>query len=118
MNVNLTRSGLLLCALLATTAARAATLTGELLDTYCYAHSRIAGPGHAACALKCARAGVPLALIDDKTHRVYLLLPAKDAGPLPPALVALAGRRVTIDGDVLPTNGTTFLTVKSFAATR
>ncbi len=118
MTMSMTRSGLLLLAFLATTTARAATFAGELLDTYCYAHSRIAGPGHAACALKCARAGVPLALIDDKTHRVYLLLPAKDAGPLPPTLVALAGRRVRIEGDVMPANGTTFLTVKSFAATR
>ena len=59
---------------------------------------------------------MPLGLIDDKTHRVYVLLLAKDAGPLPPALVALAGKRVTIDGDLLTTNGTTFLTVKSFAA--
>ena len=113
-----TRGGLLLFAFLATIGVRAATFSGELVDTYCYARSRIAGAGHAACALKCAKAGVPLALIDDKTHRVYLLLPEKDAGPLPPALVALAGKHVTVDGDVLTTIGTTFLTVKSFATTR
>jgi hypothetical protein len=115
---HMTRGGLLLLALLAAINLRAATFTGELIDTYCYAHSRVAGPGHAACALKCAKAGVPLGLIDDKTHRVYVLLLAKDAGPLPPALVALAGKRAAIDGDLLTTNGTTFLTVKSFAAIR
>jgi hypothetical protein len=118
MNVRLMRSGLLLLGMLAATTMCAATLSGELIDTYCYAHSRIAGPGHTACALKCAKAGVPLALLDDRTHRVYVLLLAQDAGPLPPALIALAGKRVTIDGDVAQTNGSTFLTVKSFAPAR
>jgi hypothetical protein len=112
------RSGLLLFALLSSTALHAATFSGEIVDTFCYAHSRIAGPTHTACALKCAKAGVPLALLDDKTHRIYVLLPDKDAGPLPAALVALAGRRVTVDGDVLTTNGTLFLKVKTFAAGR
>lgn len=110
------RSGLLLLAIAAP--MRAATLTGEIVDTFCYANSQIAGPAHTACALKCAKAGMPLALLDDTTHRVYLLLPEKDAGPLPPALVAMAGKRVSIDGDVLPTHGVLFLRVKGFKSTR
>jgi hypothetical protein len=114
----LTRSGLLLFAMFAAAALHADTLTGEVVDTFCYAHSRIAGPSHAACALKCAKAGVPLALLDDRTHRIYLLLPDKDAGPLPAALVNQAGKRVTIDGDILTTNGSTFLRVKAFRSAR
>ena len=30
------------------------------------------GPSHAACAETCAKAGVPLALLDEKTGAVYL----------------------------------------------
>ena len=94
------------------------SITGELIDSYCYAHARIAGPTHAACALKCLRAGIPPALLDSATRRVYVLLPAKDASALPPELIAQAGRRVTVDGDLLSTNGTTFLRVRGFGPAR
>jgi hypothetical protein len=108
------RSGLLLFAMLAASSLCAATLSGELIDTFCYAHARVAGEAHAACALKCVRAGVPMALLENGTRRVLVLLPDKDASALPPGLVALVGHRVTIDGDLVVTNGTTFLLVKSF----
>jgi hypothetical protein len=96
--------------------AHAATITGEVIDTFCYAHARVAGAPHAACALRCLRAGVPAGLLESATRRVYVLLPSNDATPLPPALIAQAGHRVTIEGDVIATNGTTFLMVKSFSA--
>ena len=64
--------------------------------------------------MKCIRKGVPAGVIDEKTHRLYVLLPPVDAEPLPDALVALAGHRVTIEGDLLKRDGTTFLTVKNF----
>lgn len=94
--------------------AHAATITGEVIDTFCYAHARVAGAPHAACALRCLRAGVPAGLLESATRRVYVLLPSNDASGVPPALLAQAGHRVTIDGDVVATNGTTFLLVKGF----
>jgi hypothetical protein len=94
------------------------SISGELIDSYCYAHARIAGPAHAACALKCVRAGIPPALLDSATRKVYVLLPAKDASALPPELIAQMGHPVTVEGDLLPTNGTTFLIVRSFHAVR
>ena len=110
----LTRSGTLLIALLGASTAHAATISGELIDSYCYAHARITGPAHAACALKCVRAGIPAALLETGTRRVFVLLPARDASALPAPLVAQMGHSVAIDGDVLPANGTTFLIVKSW----
>jgi len=112
------RSGLLLLALAAAAPLRAATISGELIDSFCYAHARIAGAPHAACALKCVRAGVPSALLEKGTRRVYVLLPARDASALPAPLVAQMGHDVTIDGDVLAQNGTTFLLVRGFRVTR
>ena len=113
---------LLSAVLLLLTAAASPTpppaITGELIDSYCYAHAGIAGPAHAACALKCVRAGIPPALLDSATRKVYVLLPAKDASALPPELIARVGHRVTVEGDLLPTNGTTFLIVRSFHAGR
>jgi hypothetical protein len=115
---SLTRSMALLVALLVASAAHAATITGELIDSYCYAHSRITGQPHAACALKCARVGIPVALLEKKTGRVYVLLPQEDAKPLPPALVAQMAHNVIIDGDVYAVGGTSYLLVRSFRVIR
>jgi hypothetical protein len=113
------RSGLLLFVMwMVASPLFAATFTGEVVDTYCYAKGRIAGAAHTACALKCAKGGIPLALLEDKTHKVYLLLPEKDAAPLPAGLVSLAGKRVSIDGDLLTTSGSTFLKVTAFRAAK
>jgi hypothetical protein len=93
----------------------AATLTGEVVDSYCYAARGIRGPAHTACALKCAKSGAPLALLENGTRKIYTLLPEKDAAPLPPALVAQAGREVTVEGDVVVKAGSLFLVVRSFS---
>jgi hypothetical protein len=108
----------LLLALFTASAAYPATFTGELVDSYCYAHSRITGQPHAACALKCARVGIPVALLEKKTGRVYVLLPEKDATSLPPALVAQMAKNVAIDGDTFAVGGTTYLLVRGFRVTR
>jgi len=91
-----------------------AQISGELVDTFCYANSQIAGEAHAECARKCIRKGVPAGIVDEKTHRLYVLLPPVDAEALPDALIDRAGHRVTIEGDLLERDGATFLTVKSF----
>ena len=57
---------------------------------------------------------MPAGIVDESTKKLYVLLPAHDAGKLPEALVAHAGHRVTIEGELLEADGTTFLTVKSF----
>ena len=93
-------------------------ISGELIDTYCYAKVGVRGAPHAACALKCVRAGIAAGLLESKTRRVYVLLPSADATALPPALVAQMGHEVEISGDVIAKGGTNFLTVRSFRLTR
>lgn len=110
------RSGLLLLVL--ATSSQAATITGEVIDSFCYAKAGVRGPAHAACGIKCARKGVPVALLEDKTRRVYVLLAPNDAEPIPPALVDQMGHAVTIEGDAIVKGGTTFLVVRSFRAIR
>jgi hypothetical protein len=64
------RSGLLLLVLAAP--LQAATITGEVIDSFCYAKIGIRGPAHAECGIKCARKGVPVALLEEKTRsRIY-----------------------------------------------
>lgn len=110
------RSGLLLLVLAGP--AHAATVTGEVIDSFCYAKAGVRGAAHAACGIKCARKGVPVALLEEKTRRVYVLLAPKDAEPIPNALVEKMGRAVVVEGDLVAKGGTTFLVVRSFRATR
>ncbi|MEK6372654.1 MAG: hypothetical protein AABO58_08155 [Acidobacteriota bacterium] len=106
------RSGLLLLVLAAP--LHAATITGEVIDSFCYAKVGIRGPAHAVCGIKCAKKGVPVALLEEKTRRVYILLAPKDAEPVPAALINQMGRTVKIEGETVVKGGTTFLVVRSF----
>ncbi len=108
----LARSGLLL--LVIGMPVQAATFTGEVIDSFCYAKIGVRGPEHAACGIKCARKGVPVALLEEKTRRVYVLLAPKDAEPVPAALINQMGRTVRIEGETVVKGGTTFLVVRSF----
>jgi hypothetical protein len=110
------RSGLLLLAI--TSSLQAATITGEVIDSFCYAKVGIRGLPHAACGIKCARSGVPVGLLEEKTRRVYVLLASKDATPLPPALIEQMGRNVVIEGDPVMKGGATFFVVRSFRVIR
>ena len=38
------------------------TVTGEVIDTYCYSTEGARGMGHKACAMACAKKGIPVGL--------------------------------------------------------
>lgn len=89
------------------------TVRGEIADTYCFGARGIRGPAHTACALRCAKKGIPLALIDEGNNRIYLLLPPKDESSMPSNVVAAAGTVRTVTGRIFMKGGTRFLTVDS-----
>jgi hypothetical protein len=89
------------------------TLRGEIADTFCIAARGISGPAHTACAIQCARKGIPLALVEEKTHRTYVLLPPKDISGLPEEVIGAAGTVHTVTGRMFVSGGTRFLTVDS-----
>lgn len=57
-------------------------ITGEVVETQCYV-SGLSGPGkglaHKECALKCAKRGIPLSILEDKTGTLYLAGQSKKA---------------------------------------
>ena len=53
-------------------AAKSMTVTGPVVDTGCYLSHETKGGQHVTCATACAKAGVPLAIVDEKTGTVYL----------------------------------------------
>jgi hypothetical protein len=95
-------------------AAPPATVTGEIVETYCWAVHIVGGTGHAQCGIECAKRGLPVALYDPKSHGAYILLPARDKMSLPADLVAAMGQRVKIDGEVIARGGIQFLIVQSW----
>ncbi|HEV7243056.1 MAG TPA: hypothetical protein VGQ36_27765 [Thermoanaerobaculia bacterium] len=89
-------------------------ITGELVETFCYAKVRIGGVAHAACGIECAKRGIPLAVVDAQSRTAYVLLPGRDKSSVPPELIAQMGHKVTIRGEIITRGGNNFITVQSW----
>ncbi len=95
-------------------AADSVTISGEVVDTYCYSLMGAKGEGHRSCGLACAAKGIPVGLLENGTDKLYVLLPNKDKSPVPKEVVDRMGRQIAITGKVYATGGSQFLTVESF----
>lgn len=84
--------------------AKEQVLTGEVVDVFCYlSHGKAGlGKGHAECAKKCIKSGLPVAL--KVGHQLYVAAMASH-DPANKTLVDLAGERVTVHGQVMETDG-------------
>ena len=89
------------------------SVTGNLEDAYCYGTMGAKGAGHKACAIKCASAGIPVTLIEKGTEKSYILLPNKDASPLPASVTSRMEDEVTVTGKEYSKNGTEYIVVES-----
>lgn len=94
-------------------AADSKSITGEVVDTYCYALMGAKGESHRSCAISCIEKGIPAGLLEKGTDKLYVLLPNKDNSPLPKEVMAKVGRQATITGTVYSVGGSQFLTVES-----
>ena len=86
------------------------TLTGEVVDVFCYLSHGAAGlgQGHAGCAKKCIESGLPVALKVGDT----LYLAAMDShDPANKTLAAYAGEPVTVQGKVMERDGQHLISV-------
>lgn len=95
-------------------AAAETTISGEIVETYCWAVHQVGGTGHAQCGIECAKRGLPVALYDSKSHTAYILLPARDKMSLPPDLIAAMGQRLKVQGEVVERGRVQFLIVRSW----
>lgn len=58
------------------------TIVGEVVETQCYVSGLTGpgkGPGHKECAVNCAKGGIPLSILEDKTGILYLAGQSKKA---------------------------------------
>ena len=89
------------------------SVTGEIIDTYCYSLMGAKGASHRQCAIDCVKKGIPAGLLEDGTNKVYVLLPNKDKSPLPKAVIDKMAQKVTVTGKVYTSGGSQFLTIES-----
>ena len=89
------------------------SVTGSLEDSFCYNVVGAKGSGHAQCALKCAQKGIPVALVEKGTEKMYILLPPKNEQGLPEDVMKNLEKEVTVTGKEYSKGGVEFLTVES-----
>ncbi len=90
------------------------TVTGEVIDTYCYTNHGGRGMGHKACAIDCAKHGIPVGLLEKGTDKIYILLPNQKGTALPAGVIDKCGEDITVTGLKYVTGGDTFLSIESF----
>ena len=87
-----------------------ATLTGEVVDVFCYLSHGEKGLGekHAGCAKKCIQGGLPVAIkVGDQLYLASLA----DHEPANETLADYAGEQVTVWGGIMERDGQRFIAV-------
>ena len=88
-------------------------IKGELVDSLCYVAMAAKGAGHKQCAMDCAKAGIPISMLEDGTGKLYTVLPKKDKTSYPADVINKMGETVTLKGDLYENGGQRYVTVES-----
>ena len=88
------------------------TITGELVDMWCYMDSKAHGADHKACATGCAKAGNAIGLLDSK-GQVFLLQGGKMHDPGNSMFVDKMAETVTVKGKLVKLGGIQTIYVES-----
>lgn len=91
--------------------------TGLVVDTGCYISHNSKGDKHTACATSCARAGVPLAILEDATNVVYIPI-AVDHKNQNEKLMPFIERKVKVTGTVMEKGGVKGVAIKVVEAVK
>jgi len=78
----------------------AVTLKGEVIDLWCYFEGGDHGADHKKCAVTCAKAGDPIALLSEKGD-LYILMGIKDHDPAKDMLIDKMADNVTVEGTLV-----------------
>lgn len=113
-------AGTLLLALGAPAAAtpERVSVTGEIIDSWCYLTEIMypEGSAHHECALWCAAGGIPVGLrAEDGT--VYIILKVGDdaTSVANPRLLKIQSHQVSVEGDVFVRDGFSYLVIDEVA---
>ena len=94
--------GLMLSAgLVGTALAAEKAVTGTLEDSFCFVTMKAQGASHKQCAMNCAKKGIPVALVETGTDKMYILLPPKNDSSLPDDVISKMKLVATFTEEVL-----------------
>ena len=84
-----------------------ATITGEIIDVKCYLTGMMGGKGdeHKQCAIDCVKGGLPIGILDDKTEKVYTVVPKKGMEGANTALMPFLAQKVKLTGTFVEKGG-------------
>ena len=98
--------------------AKRVTVTGELIDTWCYITEIMyaEGTAHHQCAVWCAVGGIPVSILGDDGN-VYMVLKVEgdDRTVANPRIINIQTHQVTVDGDLYQRDGVRYLVVTEVA---
>jgi len=90
------------------------TISGTVVDTGCYMSHDAIGEKHTDCATACAKAGVPLAIVD-VAGKVYLPIAADHKSPNA-RLMPFIEKKVKVTGTALDKGGLQGIVIKTVEA--
>src|SRR5215831_3156272 len=86
------------------------TVSGEVVDLWCYLEGGDHGPSHKECSTACAKAGNPIGLVDAKGS-IYVTAGMQDHQPARDVLIDKMNQQVTVTGTLVKKGGTQMLYV-------
>lgn len=93
------------------------TITSLVVDTGCYISHNSKGEKHTACATTCAKAGVPLALLDEASGTLYIPV-AVDHKNQNEKLLPYIEQRVKVTGTLMEKGGVKGFAIKTVEAAK
>lgn len=95
------------------------TITGEVMDTWCYVSQImggadfVVGSAHHVCAVWCAAGGIPVGLLDKSDGKIYMIMSIGDdaSNVANKQLLDVQSHEITVTGTVFALDGINYLTV-------
>jgi len=87
------------------------TIVGEVVDPACWVVNGAKGAQHQECAIACAKAGQVLAILEQKTNKLYLIA-TENPGEDPNAqVIEYVAKKVTVTGRTYTRGGVTAIKI-------
>ena len=93
------------------------TMTSLVVDTGCYMSHDSKGEKHTSCATACAKAGVPLGLLDEASGTLYLPV-ASDHKNQNEKLMPFIEKKVKVTGTMIEKGGVKGFAIKTVEAAK
>ena len=93
-------------------AAGKVTVVGHVVGTACYMGHGSKGEEHIACATECAKAGIPLAILESGTGKLYLPLATDHHSAANKQLMPYIEKDVRVNGTVVEKGGLTAIVIE------